>query len=146
MDTKLVDMPAATTLTGAEVLYVVQNGEDKKLSANVLFANQSNVTVSGTSNLSGKQTLNAPGVINASTVLTTLSIGVSDGSLTIANSTINYSEKIVIMVASGGGKYTLSGPNLSSSIQFEKVGHTARLRWVDNTWHVESGTANVIYP
>lgn len=144
MDSKLVDMQDTTSLSGGEVFYVVQSGQDKQVSANVIYRSINNPVVTGIGAVSARQSLNAPGVINATQELTILSNGISNGVLSIANSTVNYVSKEVVMVATAGGKYTLTGSNISANVEFSKVGHSAKLRWIDSTWHVVSGTANVI--
>lgn len=146
MDSKLLDLPSVTNLNGTESLYVVQNGEDKRVTANVFYSNQRDVVVSGKSSLGEKQILNSAGVVSANVVLTTLTAGTESNAITIEDSPVNYSEKIIICVSTGGGVYTLSGANVPAIVEFSKVGHSVTLRWVDTKWHPVGGTATITYP
>lgn len=143
-DSKVSELTSATTISGSDVLYLVQSNTSKKITAATLFANASNVTLKGTTTLdSNVQLLASPGLIDITKPITQLSADASGGALSIpAGSTSQL--KIIVMVATSGGTFTLSG-NIAnnSNVVFTKVGNTATLLYTFNKWFMVGGTASI---
>lgn len=143
-DSKVSELTSATTLGSSDVLYLVQSNTSKKITAGTLFANAANTTLKGTTSLdSNVQLLSAPGIIDITKPVTHLESGASGGSISIPAGSTNQI-KIIVMVVTSGGTYTLTGNILNNdSVVFSSVGNTATLLYTFNKWAVIGGTAAV---
>lgn len=142
-DTKVSELTSATSLGGSDVLYLVQNNTSKKITAATLFGNASNVTLKGTVNMNGVQTLGTPGIVDLSKQITHLSADASGGLITLPNGSDNQI-KILVMVATSGGTYTVTGNVANNSnIIFNAVGDTASILYTNSKWFLIGGTATL---
>lgn len=143
-DTKVSELTTATTVSGSDVLYLVQSGASKKVTAATLFQNVSNATLKANLNLdSSVQTLAAPGLIDNTKQITHLASDAIGGVLSINPGTASQI-KVLVMTSSSGGAYTLRG-NIANNanVVFSAVGNTATLLYTNNKWFVIGGTAAV---
>lgn len=143
-DTKVSDLTAATTLSGSDVLYLVQGSNSRKITAATLFANTSNVTVKDKFNYdSSVQTMSTPGAVDLNKQITHLASDISGGVLTIPRGTPGQL-KFLLMTATTGGSYTVRG-NIANNanIVFSAVGNTSQLLFSSNSWFVVGGTARL---
>lgn len=145
-DSKVSELTSATSLGVSDLFYVVQSNTSKKITAAKVFENAANVTLKGNINIdSSVQALGAAGVIDLTKPVTQLSIGASDGTLTLPTGTAGQI-KILVMVASSGGTYNVFGNvAASANISFNNNGDTATLLFTNNKWYMIGGTANVTY-
>lgn len=145
-DSKVSELTSATSLGGADVFYVVQSNTSKKITAAKVFENAANVTLKGNINIDPSvQTLGAAGVIDLTKPITQLSVGASNGTLTLPIGTPGQ-VKILVMVASSGGTYNVYGNvAASANISFDNNGDTATLLFTNSKWYMVGGTANVTY-
>lgn len=144
-DSKVSELTSATTLGGSDVLYLVQSNTSKKITAGTLFANAANTTLKGTTSLdSNVQLLSSPGIIDITRPITHVSSDASGGLLTIPAGSTNQI-KIIVMIASAGGTFTLTGTNISNldNVIFSARGNTATMLYTDSKWYVVGGTARV---
>lgn len=143
-DSKVSELTSATTLGSSDVLYLVQSNTSKKITVGTFFANAANTTLKGTTRLdSNVQFLSAPGVIDITKPVTHLESDASGGSISIPAGSTNQI-KIIVMVITSGGTYTLTGNILNNdSVVFSSVGNTATLLYTFNKWAVIGGTAAV---
>lgn len=145
-DSKVSELTAATSVGGSDQLYLVQSNTSKRVTAATLFANAANVTLKGNITLdSCVQLLSSPGIIDTTKPITHLSVDASGGTVTIPAGTASQ-VKIISLIASGGGTYTISS-NIggSANVVFDQIGDTATMLFTNNQWYVIGGTANVTY-
>ena len=142
-DTKISDLPSATSIGGSDVLYLVQGNTSKKVTVGTLFGNAANTVLKGTVNLNGVQSLTTPGIIDLSKQITHLSSDASGGQITLPNGTDNQI-KILVMTSTAGGTYTVVGNVANSSnIVFKNTGNTATLLYTNSKWFMVGGTATL---
>lgn len=143
-DSKVSELTSATSVGGSDLLYLVQSSTSKKVTAATLFANAANVTLKGNINVdSSVQLLGSPGIIDLSKPVTHLSSDASGGVCSIPAGTVNQI-KIVCMIATAGGSYTISS-NIANNanVIFNAAGKTATLLFTNNKWFVIGGTASI---
>lgn len=143
-DSKVSELTSATSVGGSDLFYLVQSSNSKKVTAATLFANAANVTLKGNINLdSSIQLLGSPGIIDLSKPVTHLSSDASGGVCSIPAGTVNQI-KIVCMIATAGGTYTISS-NIANNanVIFNAAGKTATLLFTNNKWFVIGGTASI---
>jgi hypothetical protein len=143
-DSKVSDMTAATSVNSADVLYLVQNNADKKLSIATLLGNLPNslMKVGGNLVLGGTpQTLAGSGAIQTTQTLSVIS-NTGSSALTISNGTFEGQLKVILMT-SASGPSTISANLGVSNIAFSQAGHTMLLIWYNNKWWPLGGTATV---
>lgn len=145
-DSKVSELTAATSVGGSDQLYLVQSNTSKRVTAATLFSTAANVTLNGNINLDAcVQLLSSPGIIDLTKPVTHLSVDASGGIITIPTGTASQ-VKVVALIASGGGTYTIaSNVAGSANVEFDRVGDTATLLYTNNQWYVIGGTANVTY-
>lgn len=142
-DTKVSELTVATSLGGSDVLYLVQSNTSKKITAATLFGNASNVTLKGTVNMNGVQALSTPGIIDLSKQITHLAADASGGLITLPNGTDGLI-KLLVMTATSGGTYTVTGNVANNSnVIFNTVGDTASMLYTNNKWFLVGGTATL---
>ena len=144
-DSKVSELTTATSLGVSDLLYVVQSNTSKKITAATLFANAANVTLKGTVTLDPSvQSIVASGTsVDLTKPVTHLTADASGGSINIAAGDTNQI-KIITMIATSGGSFTLSS-NIAASatITFSGVGKTATLLYTNGKWHMIGGTATI---
>ena len=137
-DSKVSALTAATSLGGSDLLYLVQSNTSKKITVANFFNNAGNLTLSGNINIGGTpQALGSPGIISLTTPITHLSVDATGGVVSLPQGT-NGQVKIITLVSSAGGVYTINPVTLASSanLQFNSVGDTAICLYTQNKWHV----------
>ena len=130
---KVTDFTAATSVNSADVLYLIQNGLDKKLTIATLLANLPSTLVktSGLVALGGtSQLLPNSGVINATTV-TTYITNTANSQLTISAGTQDGQLKIVVMTS--GTHASTIVDLLGGNKILSKVGDSVVLMWSQQT-------------
>lgn len=143
-DSKVSELTSATSVGGSDLFYLVQSSTSKKVTAATLFANAANVTLKDNIKLdSSVQLLTTPGTIDLTKPVTHLSSDASGGVCSIPAGTVNQI-KIVCMIATDGGTYTISS-NIANNanVIFNDVGKTATLLFTNNKWFVIGGTASI---
>lgn len=146
-DAKVSELTAATSAGGSDLLYLIQSNTSKRITVGNLFANAGNVTLTGNVNLGGTpQTLSSPGIISLTTPITHLTVDAIGGTLQIPQGTSGQ-VKILTLIASSGGTYTLNYSNVAgnANVVFDAVGDTAQMLFTNSKWFVIGGTANVTY-
>jgi len=146
-DSKVSALTAATSVGGSDQLYLVQSSTSKSVTANVVFSNISNPTLSGNINIGGSlDTITSPGTIANNIPVTLLTIGGTDGQLSIHNGKANGQIKVILTVAAAGGTYYINRSNVAgnANVQFDTIGDTATLMYHGEDWHMIGGTANVL--
>jgi monoamine oxidase len=144
-DSKVSELVSATSLGVSDLLYVVQSNTSKKITAATLFANAANTTLKGTVTLDPtvQSIVSAGDVVDVSTTVTHLTSDASGGSITIPAGSTNQI-KIITMITTAGGAYTLSSNVANSAtITFNGVGKSATLLFTNNKWHMIGGTASI---
>ena len=145
-DSKVTEMTAATSVNLADVLYLIQNSTDKKISVATLLANlpATATKLSGTFSLSGtSQTINNSGAVNVTSSVTKITNDAA-ATLTIANGTNEGQIKIIICTAAANTT-TLSSNVGPGAISFQRAGHSVLLIWQSGSWWPIGGTAPVTY-
>lgn len=143
-DSKVSELPAATSVGSSDYLYIVQSGSSKKVAVSDVFANSGNVVFKGNIAIeSSIQLLAAPGAIDLTKTITHLSADATGGTCTISSGKTNQI-KIITMIASSGGTLALrSNIANSANVEFTTTGDTATLLYTNNKWFVIGGTASI---
>lgn len=143
-DSKVTDFSAATSVNSADVLYLIQNETDKKISISTLLANLPNTLtkLSGlfVFGLSNPQTLTNAGTITTTSTLTLISNDGGSHNLILNDGTHPGQIKIVMCTAAGGTSSITT--NIKTNVAFTTPGDTAFLMWYGTDWWVLGGTAN----
>lgn len=147
-DTKVTDFTAATSVNPADVLYLIQGSNDRKITLSTLLANLPN-SVTKFSGLvalamNGAQTLIGSGVIQTTQTLTLISNTGTTGNLTINNGSFEGQLKL-IMFTGGTANSTITSNIKATNIVFNEIGHTMLLLYFNNDWLIIGGTAIVNY-
>lgn len=145
-DSKVTEMTAATSVNSADVLYLIQNSTDKKISVATLLANLPTTAtkLSGTFSLSGtSQTINNSGAVNVTASVTKITNDAA-ATLTIANGTTEGQIKVILCTA-GTNTTTLSSNVGPGIIRFQRAGHSVLLIWQSGSWWPIGGTAPITY-
>lgn len=143
-DSKVSELTSATSVGGSDLLYLVQSGTSKKVTAATVFANAANVTLKGNINLDPSvQLLATPGIIDTTKPITHLAVDATGGNCSIPAGTPGQI-KIVCMIADSGGMMHIRG-NIANNanVEFSQVGHTATMLYTNNKWFVIGGSAVV---
>ena len=143
-DSKVSELTTATSVGGSDLIYVVQSNTSKKATVSTLFANAANVVLKDVVSLdTTAQSLASPGAVSLSKTVTQLVIDASGGSITLAAGIVNQI-KVITVVSSSGGTYTLSS-NMAGNrvVSFTRVGDSAQLLFTNNKWHMIGGTASI---
>lgn len=142
-DSKVSELPSATTASGTDALYVVQSGTSKKITLGTIFAHAGNVVHEGNLNYSSDtQVLNSPGTIDISKQITILTIDSTGGTYTIPKGTPKQ-VKILVVKAAYGGTFILNAlapsSNVAANVILNATGDAATLLFTDDKWFVIGG-------
>lgn len=140
-DSKVSELPSATTANGSDALYVVQSGTSKKITLGTVFAHAGNVVHEGNLNYSSDtQVLNSPGSIDISKQITILTIDSTGGTYTIPKGTPKQ-VKILVVKAAYGGTFLLNAVsgNVAANVILNATGDAATLLFTDDKWFVIGG-------
>jgi hypothetical protein len=143
-DSKVSELTSATSVGGSDLLYLVQSGTSKKVTAATLFGNAANVTLKGNINLdSTVQLLASPGIIDLTKPITHLAADASGGNCSIPTGTAGQ-VKIVCLISTAGGMMHIRG-NIANNanVEFSTAGDTATMLYTNNKWFVIGGSAAV---
>jgi len=133
-DLKISELTSATSVAVSDYFVIVQTGETRKVTPEVLFAN-------APSHLVCKELPEtiASGAISTS-VLTTIisSASAADQILTLATGTHGMEKDIVVSVLSNSYIATLTVTNAKgfSTIVFNAVGQTVKLKNISGFWYI----------
>lgn len=142
-DSKVSELVAATSAGGSDVLYLVQSNTSKKITVANLFGNISNPTFTGNVVVGGTpQTLSAPGIVSLTTPITHLTIDAVGGTLNIPQGS-NGQVKILTVVSSSGGTYSVNTANIAgnTTIELDTAGDTVVLVYTNSKWAPISSTS-----
>ena len=145
-DSKVTEMTAATSVNSADVLYLIQNSTDKKVSVATLLANLPNTAtkLSGTFALGNSaQIINNSGAVNVTSSVTMITNDAAS-QLTIANGANEGQIKVIICTAAANTT-TLTSNVGPGAISFQRAGHTVLLIWQNGSWWPIGGTAPISY-
>jgi hypothetical protein len=146
-DSKVSALTAATSVGGSDQLYLIQSSASKSVTADVLYSSISNPTITGNVVIGDtRQNLNSPGVISNILPVTLLTVGGTDGVLSIHPGVEDGQVKIILTTAAAGGTYYINRANIAgnANVQFDTIGDTATLMYQGNDWFMIGGTANVV--
>lgn len=147
-DSKITDLTAATSVNPADVVYLVQNNSDRKLSISTLLANLPNTLTKFSGllalGLSNAQTLAGSGAIDITKFATILTNTEGDYTVTIADGTYAGQLKL-ILCSSAAGTTNLTANLRGCTASFTETGHSLLLVWHGSDWYVIGGTATVTY-
>jgi len=145
-DSKVSELTSATSVAGADLLYLVQSGTSKKVTVSNLFANTANANLSGRIVITGTELLDAGGTVSTAVPVTLLEGGGILSNLGIANG-VNGQIKIITFNETTGGSFQLNTGNIAgnATVQFLREGDSALLMFLQTHWHIIGGTANVVY-
>jgi hypothetical protein len=146
-DSKVTDFTAATSVNPADVLYVIQGSNDRKISMSTLLANlpDSLTKFSGLVALAmnNAQTLVGSGAIQTTQTLTLISNTGATSYLTLNNGAFDGQIKIVLCTSATSNS-TITNNIKATNITFSKAGDTVLLVWFNAEWWVLGGTAVVV--
>lgn len=142
-DSKVSELPSATTSSSTDALYVVQSGTSKKITLGTIFAHAGNVVHEGNLNYSSDtQVLNSPGTIDITKQITILTIDSTGGTYTIPKGTPQQ-VKILVVKAAYGGTFILNAlapsSNVAANVILNATGDAATLLFTDDKWFVIGG-------
>jgi hypothetical protein len=144
MSQQLNNMVAASGVTAADIMYLVQSLTDKQVSIATLFANLP-VPV-GTSEYFqavGTPELISSGAISVVTPLSNLALS-GNTTITLAAG-VQGQIKTIIAISTGGSSSAVINANIGhTSITFTKAGSTANLMYDSGAWYFIGGTATVV--
>ena len=145
-DSKVTEMTAATSVNSADVLYLIQNSTDKKLSIATLLANlpSTPTKLSGVLALgNNSQSIHNSGAVNVTSSVTEITNDTLS-ELTIANG--SYEGQIKVIICTSAGETSLLNSNVGpGAISFERAGHSVLLIWFSGSWWPIGGTAPISY-
>lgn len=142
-DSKVSELPSATTASSSDALYVVQSGTSKKITLGTIFAHAGNVVHEGNLNYSSSiQSLVSPGTIDITKQITHLTIDANGGALVIPKGTPQQ-VKILVVTSSYGGTYLLNSlsanSNVAANVGLTLTGDAATLLFTNDKWYVIGG-------
>lgn len=144
-DSKVSELPVASTVNSEDKLYLVQSGDSKSVTASTLFGNIKNAGFKGNINLdSNVQYLGSDGVIDLTRLITHIGIPSINSVLNLPNGT-NSQLKILLAINTYGANAIVQG-NVANgaNIRFNDIGDTATLLYSNNVWFKIGGTADLV--
>lgn len=145
-DSKLTELTAATSVNGADVVYLVQSSTDKKLSISTLLANLPDVLTKFGGllalDVSDPQTLTNDGAINITETVTLLTSEAGTHLVTLSDGSYPGQIKIILCSSAAGTQRLISNIQ-GTSIEFSEAGHSAILMFYSGVWWILGGTATI---
>ena len=147
-DSKVSALTPATTVHSADLLYLIQNSTDKKLSIANLFAAipvlvqmNKKIAFGGTA-----QVITTPGsTVSLDVPITKLNPTDSSGSIIMPVSDIEGQMKLLVMTGNDGDNTLSITANIPyTSVSFANVGDTAFMMCLGSLWYFLGGTATVV--
>jgi hypothetical protein len=144
-DTKVSDLPVATSVSDSDLLYLVQNVTSKRVTVGTLFENLNNVSLTGNVSYSSDvQTITYASEIDINTPVTLLQADASGGELILPEATKENQIKILVMTSTEGGAYHITERIANGKyLSFYAMGDTATLMYVAGNWYLIGGTATL---
>jgi len=144
-DTKVSELPVATSVSDSDLLYLVQNVTSKRVTVGTLFQNLNNVSLTGNVSYSSDvQTITYASEIDVNTPVTLLQADASGGELILPEATKENQIKILVMTSTEGGAYHITERIANGKyLSFYATGDTATLMYVAGNWYLIGGTATL---
>ena len=144
-DTKVSELPVATSVSDSDLLYLVQNVTSKRVTVGTLFENLNNVSLTGNVSYSSDvQTITYASEIDINTPVTLLQADASGGELILPEATKENKIKILVMNSTEGGAYHITERIANGKyLSFYATGDTATLMYVAGNWYLIGGTATL---
>lgn len=144
-DTKVSELPVATSVSDSDLLYLVQNVTSKRVTVGTLFENLNNVSLTGNVSYSSDvQTITYASEIDVNTPVTLLQADASGGELILPEATKENQIKILVMTSTEGGAYHITERIANGKyLSFYAMGDTATLMYVAGNWYLIGGTATL---
>jgi hypothetical protein len=144
-DTKVSELPVATSVSDSDLLYLVQNVTSKRVTVGTLFENLNNVSLTGNVSYSSDvQTITYASEIDINTPVTLLQADASGGELILPEATKENQIKILVMTSTEGGAYHITERIANGKyLSFYATGDTATLMYVAGNWYLIGGTATL---
>jgi hypothetical protein len=144
-DTKVSELPVATSVSDSDLLYLVQNVTSKRVTVGTLFENLNNVSLTGNVSYSSDvQTITYASEIDVNTPVTLLQADASGGELILPEATKENQIKILVMTSTEGGAYHITERIANGKyLSFYATGDTATLMYVAGNWYLIGGTATL---
>jgi hypothetical protein len=144
-DSKVTDFSAATSVNSADVLYLIQNNSDKKITLTTLLANLP-PTLAKFSGLIALQFNSAQTIVNSGTVTATQTLtlisNTTQSSLTINDG--QYEGQLKIIMCTSATATSSITSNIKTNVSFKQAGDTAILAWYNNDWWVLSSSSESV--
>jgi hypothetical protein len=138
---KLTELQQATVANPNDLLYIVQSGESKSISAQNILQTSYNISLQGNVTFGGEpQVISSQATVNLATPITYLRVQGTSQDIGIPNGA-NGQIKVFITQSSGGGSFSLRGNISGSGLNFSAVGDDAILVYSGNAWFVVGQTA-----
>lgn len=144
-DSKVSELPEATTVNPEDKLYLVQNSDSKSVAVSTIFGNIKNAGFKGNINLdSNVQYIGSNGIIDLKRLITHIGIPSSDSILSLPKGT-DKQLKILLAISTSGANAIIHG-NVANgaNIRFNDIGDTATMLYSNNVWFKIGGTADLI--
>jgi hypothetical protein len=144
-DTKVSELPVATSVSDSDLLYLVQNVTSKRVTVGTLFQNLNNVSLTGNVSYSSDvQTITYASEIDVNTPVTLLQADADGGELILPEATKENQIKILVMTSTEGGAYHITERIANGKyLSFYAMGDTATLMYVAGNWYLIGGTATL---
>jgi len=143
-DSKLSELTAATSAAVSDVLYLVQSGVSKRITAGNLFANIDFPAIfKDLVQIQDENEMTSIGAIDITTNITKINDPDQAGALTIASGADGQMKFIIMTSNTGAHTLTLSGSGVEGSIAFDSAGDTATLMYTGTKWYMVGGTATI---
>lgn len=144
-DTKVSELPVATTVGDSDLMYLVQNVTSKRVTVGTLFENLSSPSLTGNVSYSSDvQTITYASAVDVTVPVTLLQADATGGEITIPEAPKENQIKILIMTSSEGGAYHITERIANGKyLSFYAMGDTATLMYVAGNWYMIGGTATL---
>lgn len=147
-DGKVTDFSAATSANVADVLYLIQNNTDKKITLATLLANLPSTLTKFSGllafGLNSSQSVVGSGTINSTTFMTAISNTAGTFSL-VLNDGLHEGQIKLILCTSASGTSSITSNIRGCAASFTRAGQTLLLMWYDNDWWPIGGSATLTY-
>lgn len=144
-DSKVTDFSAATSVNSADVLYLIQNNSDKKITLTTLLANLPS-TLAKFSGLIALQFNSAQTIVNSGTVTATQTLTLVSNTTTssLAINDGQYEGQLKIIMCTSATAVSSITSNVKTTVTFSQEGDTAILAWYNNDWWILSTSSEEV--
>lgn len=144
-DKKVSELSAATSVSAADLLYIVQSNTSKNITADVLFKNMPSAKFSANVALGSESTISSAGVVDSTSSVTKITAAASNFTCSIAPG-MTGQLKVLVMTATSGGNVTVNAIAGNAVIVFSQVGQSAQFLYTGNLWFAIGGTVSITFP